>query len=74
MATQAKAENPKPIFLVQVLDRQNATWQGRIKLLDSGKEKCFRSALELFHMMDDIVDRESACAGATHADQTEVSK
>lgn len=47
-----------PTFVVQVMYRQNATWQGTIKWLDTGEEKNFRSALELIKLMDDAVSLE----------------
>ncbi len=39
-------------FVVQVRFRQNATWQGSIKWVDSGKVQNFRSTLELINLME----------------------
>ena len=42
-------------FLLRVLFRQNASWQGRITWLEGNEEKNFRSALELLKMMDNAL-------------------
>lgn len=42
-------------FSLRVLFRQNASWQGSVSWLESGREESFRSALELIFLM------ESAC-------------
>ena len=42
----------KPTFIVNVLYRQNASWQGTVKWVETGIEKSFRSTLELLKLMD----------------------
>lgn len=39
-------------FVVRVLFRQNASWQGSVLWEETGREENFRSALELMLMMD----------------------
>lgn len=34
-------------FLVQILFRQNASWQGEVQWLNTGQKRCFRSFFEL---------------------------
>lgn len=41
------AENFEPDIELEVLFRQNHSWQGKIRLLDQKKEATFRSVLEL---------------------------
>lgn len=57
-----KRENPttvtaqdKNTFVVTVLYRQNATWQGTLKWVEGGEESKFRSALELIKLMDGAI-------------------
>jgi len=42
----------KATFLVNVLYRQNATWQGTVSWVEEDKKVSFRSALELFVLME----------------------
>lgn len=42
-------------FFITVEDRQNATWQGSVTMLDQDKTIHFRSALELIKLMDETV-------------------
>ena len=44
-------------FLVQILGRQNATWQGTVTWLDGRESQSFRSVLELIHLMDSAIAR-----------------
>lgn len=48
-------------FQVRVLFRQNASWQGSVVWLEGKREQSFRSALELFFLID------SALTGADAA-------
>lgn len=48
-------------FQVRVLFRQNASWQGSVVWLEGKREESFRSALELFFLID------SALTGADAA-------
>ena len=44
------------VFVVKILNKQNASWQGTVTWTETGKTKPFRSALELMKLI------ESACA------------
>ena len=39
-------------FMVQILDTQNATWQGVVTWTETGRKEPFRSALELIKLID----------------------
>jgi len=43
-------------FLVRVLFRQNASWQGEIHWIDQDKKKYFKSVLELIMLMQSAMD------------------
>lgn len=45
----------KATFMVQVMFRQNATWQGSILWSEQNKTQHFRSALEMIKLMDDAL-------------------
>lgn len=45
-----------PTFVVKVLYRQNASWQGIVKWVETGQEVKFRSALELIMLMNEAID------------------
>ena len=42
----------KQTFLVEVVDQQNASWQGSVKWMNKGQKEHFRSALELIRLID----------------------
>ena len=46
------ASSKKKVFVVNILDQQNATWQGTVTWTDGQKTMPFRSALELLHLID----------------------
>lgn len=46
-------------FIVKVLDRQNATWQGSVTWVEERKEQHFRSALELLKLIDGALDENN---------------
>lgn len=48
----------KGTFIVHVMFRQNATWQGEVVWADKKKKQRFRSALELLKLMDSALDGE----------------
>lgn len=56
------AESPKPkgmgTFVVKVLERQNATWQGSVTWAETQRVRYFRSALELLKMIDGAFEDE----------------
>lgn len=43
-------------FLVRVLFRQNATWQGTVQWLDEKKSRSFRSMLEMVVLMEEALN------------------
>ena len=43
------------MFVIQILNNQNATWQGPITWADTNKTESFRSALELIKLIDNAV-------------------
>lgn len=44
-----------PNFELEILFRQNFSWQGRLKWLQEGKEATFRSVLELMVILETIL-------------------
>lgn len=44
-------------FMVRILFRQNASWQGEIRWLDDNQSVSFRSALELSLLMDSALSQ-----------------
>jgi hypothetical protein len=46
----------QPTFIIKVLYRQNACWQGSIQWVEKGVKKNFRSTLELLKLMDQAVN------------------
>lgn len=46
-------------FHVKVIFRKNASWQGNISWVDGGREKKFRSVLELLMLMDEALTAEN---------------
>ena len=47
------------MFLVSIVDNQNATWQGNVTWLNNEKTKNFRSFLELIKLIDESVENVS---------------
>ena len=45
-------------FYLKVLFRQNASWQGTVKWIETGQEESFRSVLELLLLMDSAVSKD----------------
>ena len=55
-------------FSLRVLFRQNSSWQGTVTWLEEHQEMCFRSVLELIHLMDSTLQESSGtdlCPTAT---------
>ncbi|NCB94653.1 MAG: hypothetical protein EOM40_19200 [Clostridia bacterium] len=52
----SEKEKKTGTFIVKILDRQNATWQGSVTWVDERKEQYFRSALELLKLIDGALD------------------
>lgn len=53
-----QATGRQETFVVQILNTQNATWQGTVTWTDQKKTVPFRSALELILLMDSTLGRE----------------
>ena len=49
----------KGSFVVRILDRQHSTWQGTITWISNNEKKSFRSANELFKMIDEALKDET---------------
>ena len=53
----------KATFVVKVLFRQNASWQGSVLWQEGGREESFRSVLELILLMDSALQQTHEAAG-----------
>lgn len=53
-------EDCNPTFILQVLYRQNATWQGTIQWLEGRQTRLYRSVNELLKLMDEAVEMTEA--------------
>lgn len=51
-ALQYVMQGKEATFLVKVLFRRNATWQGTVLWMDARRKESFRSAFELMALMD----------------------
>ncbi|HHY63462.1 MAG TPA: hypothetical protein GX501_00290 [Clostridiaceae bacterium] len=51
----SNANTGKATFIIKVLFRQNATWQGKIQWVEKNKTQNFRSDLEMLKLMDDAL-------------------
>ena len=58
-AERAPGEKPLATFHVNVLFRQNASWQGLLFWADQGMDAQFRSVLELIRLMDSALMADS---------------
>ena len=45
-------------FVVQILNTQNATWQGTVTWTDGKRRESFRSELELIKLIDSAVSKD----------------
>ena len=53
-------------FYIDIMDNQNATWQGRVTWVDGQKTLHFRSALELLKLIDGAINQEEIIGGGCH--------
>ena len=53
MSCMDKVEEEKSTFLVHIRFRRNATWQGSITWLETGRVQEFRSAFEMLKLMEE---------------------
>lgn len=56
-------------FIVNILQQQNASWQGTITWVDENKTQNFRSALELIRLIDSTLDGETTLDWKEASDQ-----
>ncbi len=63
--TPEAGETGSTTFIVQVLCRQNATWQGTIQWVDRRQTLTFRSEFEMLRLMDEAVRANEASLEAT---------
>lgn len=55
----------KATFVIKVLFRQNATWQGKIQWVEKNKTQSFRSDLEMLKLMDEAMQAVDECEDDT---------
>ena len=55
MADNSVTKN-RGAFLIDIYNRQNATWQGTVTWINRDKKQHFRSALELIKMIDNALE------------------
>ncbi len=53
----AEKHKQKNTFIVQIEERENASWQGSVIWADARRKKYFRSALELFRLIHQAVEQ-----------------
>jgi hypothetical protein len=58
-------------FLIDIVDTQNHTWQGRLYWVQEQKTITFRSALELMQLLSSAVTPEEAISIADAAEERE---
>ena len=55
----SNAPGSREAFLVQILNTQNATWQGTVTWTDGKRPQSFRSALELIKLIDSALEEQA---------------
>lgn len=60
----------KQNFLIEIVDQQNASWQGSVNWLNQGRKEYFRSALELIRLLDSAMVE----ASSQHDEESEGKK
>ena len=56
-------------FIINILQQQNASWQGTITWVDENKTQNFRSALELIRLIESTMDGEKTLDWKEASDQ-----
>ncbi len=56
---KTQIRNGKGTFLVQILSRRNATWQGTVTWVEKNESINFRSALELLKIIDSSFENKN---------------
>lgn len=42
-------------FIVKIIEQQNDSWQGTVTYVEKNETQYFRSAMELLHLMDEVM-------------------
>jgi hypothetical protein len=63
---KSRKEKNTGTFIIKILDRQNASWQGSVTWVEEGKTQNFRSALELLKLIDGALDDGQKIEGGSH--------
>lgn len=75
--TRASVAPGGATFLVRILFRQNATWQGTIQWLDGKTNRPFRSLLEMILLINEALETaegpDAVCEFRTWDEKEEVS-
>lgn len=53
-----KRMKKKQTFIIEVVDTQDSTWQGKVNWVNGKKEQAFRSVMELLRLIDSVVGEE----------------
>ena len=53
-----KRMKKKQTFIIEVVDTQDSTWQGKVSWVNGKKEQAFRSVMELLRLVDSVVGDE----------------
>lgn len=61
---KAKSKN-EGTFIINIVDKQNATWQGSVSWVEKKQEMRFRSALEMLKLIDSALD-DQEIGGENH--------
>lgn len=48
----------KETFMIHIMSRENASWQGQVTWLNQTETRNFRSMLELIKLMDTVLDAD----------------
>lgn len=62
----SKQKKDTGTFIIRILERQNATWQGSVTWIEEQREQNFRSALELLKLIDGALDENEEIEGGRH--------
>lgn len=63
---KSRSDKSNKTFIVNILGRQNSTWQGSVTWVAEQKVQHFRSALELLKLIDGALDENEEIEGGSH--------